>query len=131
MFILHWFFKKFHYKWKYAGLEWIINFLLYSSFQSVFLVVEFIIYSYILTKLHKKQLAVNKMNKQLDQNSTQQGLVRKMQGRAKMIVPTLTILIFILFSILPNYAAAWDWGLTVISIIWFSWLGDRSNHLYI
>lgn len=83
-----------------------------SLFQGIFLVIAFMTYSYIFKKLRKNQLALNKIRNQLDQSSSGKELQRKIQGKPKIIVPSLIILTFILFSILPNfiYAAVYHWS---------------------
>ena len=118
---------------------WIVYFI--PIFQGIFLVIAFKTYYYIFKKLRKNQLALNKIRNQLDQSSSGNGLQRKIQGKPKIIVPSLIILTFILFSILPNfiYAAVYHWSTnyryTVASklfpcLYFLGWMADPIIYIF-
>ena len=108
-------------------------------FQAIFLVIAFITYSYIFKKLRKNSSALNKICNQLDQNSSQKGLRKKIQVKPKVIVPALIVLTFILLSILPNYIAIYYFATKFShrvasklfsSLYLFDWMADPIIYIF-
>ena len=110
-------------------------------FQGIFLVIAFMTYSYIFKKLRKNQLALNKIRNQLNQSSSRKRSPRKIQSKPMITVPSLIILTFILFSILPNFifAAVYHWSTiyrhTVASklfpcLYFLGWVADPAIYIF-
>ena len=74
-----------------------------TPLQGIFLIITSITYIYIFKKLRKNRLALRKIIKQLDKNSMRELQAKKTQTNAKLFVPSLIILTFILFNIFPNF----------------------------
>ena len=76
---------------------------LLPTLQGVFLIIASSTYIYIFKKLRKNRIALRKIVNQLNKNPKQEEEPKKTQKNPKIFVPSLIILTFILFSILPQY----------------------------
>ena len=85
--------------------KWNMLLLVYlaTPLQGIFLIITSITYIYIFKKLRKNRLALRKIIKQLHKNSMRELQAKKTQTNAKLFVPSLIILTFILFNIFPNF----------------------------
>ena len=76
---------------------------LLPTLQGIFVIIASCTYIYIFKKLRKNRITARKIINQLNKNPKQGEEYKKIQKNPKIIVPSLIILTFILFSILPQY----------------------------
>ena len=76
-----------------------------SVFHGIFIFSAVFVYSYIFTKLRKNQIAQLKIRRQLElqMNSLNSRNAIKLKSKPKLVVPSLIVLIFLIFSTLPHW----------------------------
>lgn len=111
-------------------------------FSYLVTIIAFITYIYIFKKLRKNRLALKKMINQLNKNQTRDRQFKKTQRNPKIFLPSLIILTFILFAIIPHYVYLGfiNWSLKkgatilllhLITVLYFlGWCVDPVNYIF-
>ena len=104
-----------------------------SVFHGIFIFSAVFVYSYIFTKLRKNQIAQLKIRRQLklQMNSLNSRNAIKLKSKPKLVVPSLVVLTFLIFSTLSHclllglFFSSWNKIFNFIPILYlFGWFVD-------